>query len=219
VVLQPLARGTLRLLINAMDTFRPALRALLISLGGAALAWAWFAGEWPIRIFLLVLAALIAIGGLGMQHLGDKALPDHPERAVRLLGWRLITVAVLASVAAAAVIVVTVMLAADKATGQTKELLAALTTAITSFLTTMFSIDEKADERIGDFIRGRFEAHYDRDPGDPAKRKSNVRYFAPESPGERWVYSAACEDVSGWGKEARRKRAKGVAEALPTATA
>jgi hypothetical protein len=131
------------------------------------------------------------------------------------LEWWLLTPAMVAASAGAVVVVVTVALTVPEGTdGDTKEVVGALGTAITSFLTASFiswASDEK-DSRLGDHIRDVFQAHYKRaSSGAP---EPGVHYFVADSPGHRWAWGLDYGGISGWGRSARMKRAQGIAAEL-----
>lgn len=191
----------------------PAL-ALLVGLGGVGLAVLWFDDKW-----LLALAAVLAllVAGVASDALGRRSLPAHPVRARRLLeGWVLIPIA-LALVASAAVVVVTVELTLptsepSKPTNETKELVGAISTGITAFLTAGFIAwtEDDKDSSLADHIKDAFQAKYTR-PGTP---KAGAHEFVANSAGERWVFSDTYGGAEGWSGAARAKRAAGVAQEL-----
>lgn len=197
------------------DDILVALRVLVVGALGAGIAWCWFNDyEWA------ALAAPFAVALLGVviAAMGDGVLPDHPVWAVRLMPWRILAPAAVATVAAGAVIVTTVELTLPdepKPGAETKELVGALTTAVTAFLTAAFIAwagDEK-DSNLADWIRDRFQTHFTRRP-DSGPVAKGVHYFAPESRGELLVYSDPVEGIAGWGRTARAKRARAIAEEL-----
>jgi hypothetical protein len=123
--------------------------------------------------------------------------------------WRVLIPSALAAAASGAVIIVTVALTLPEKTSagtptptDLKETVAALSAAITAFLSAAF-IDwasDDGDSRIADWIRDTF---YDRYDG----------YFRPNSNGDLFVYSDFAK-ASGWAGPARLKRAKGIAQEL-----
>lgn len=190
------------------------LRALAVALGGVGLAWLWFHEHW----WLALLAGLAGcFVGWSLDWIGFQMLPKRPVAAGRLMEWWIVTPAVIAALASGAVAVVTVALAVpDSAKSDTKTLIGALTTGLTGFITTAFvswSGDDK-DSKLADHISSAFEKKYKREPGPDAQRSRHVHYFAADSDGERWVYSPEFKGVDGWGRPARIKRAKGIAEEL-----
>jgi hypothetical protein len=190
------------------------LRGLVVGLAGAGMAWLCFNGLWWAAV--LITAAGITIGWL-LDWLGATLLPKKPVAAVRVLEWWLVVPATIAAAAGAAVIIITVALAVpDSTPDDTKEIVAALSSGITAFITTAFiswAGDEK-DSSLGDHVRDVFQAKY-KPEVPPAERDASLAYFAPESRGLRLVYSEAFAGVEGWGRSARRKRAEELAKVLP----
>lgn len=163
-------------------------------------------------------AAGAALGaGLVAKAIGGALLPRKPRRAVDVLEWWALTPGAIAASAAAVVVILAVELTVPEGTaGSTKELVGALSTGLTTFITAAFMAwagDEK-DSTLGNEIRDIFFSKYTRppDPGQP--RSADIHYFQAESPGERWVHSFEYGGVEGWGREARRRRADGIAEEL-----
>jgi hypothetical protein len=191
------------------------VRALLIALAGVGLAWLWIHGAGPLVILppLLAFAAGWAVDWIGRMLL----LPDHPEWAVRFLEWWILLPASIAAAAGSLVVIAAISLAApDKAAESTKALLTSLAAGLTAFLTGSFiswAGDDK-DSSLADHMAGAFQAKYKRKSGPTVT--PGVRYFAPDSKGELWVYSNAFGGVEGWGRGARTARAAGIAEELRT---
>jgi hypothetical protein len=178
------------------------------------LAWLWFNDLWWA-------AALIAIGaslaGWLAKELGTALLPGRPRWAVDALEWWILTPGAIAAAAAAVVVIVTVELTVPEGTATTtKELVGALSTGLTAFVTAAFiswAGDEK-DSKLGSEIRKIFFTKYKRAPKAGEPRQAGVHYFATESAGERWVYSDKFGGIEGWGGDARRKRADEIAKEL-----
>lgn len=194
----------------------PAL-ALITALAAAALAWSWFNGSTTPAI---VIALSVLLIGSSSQAYGASRLPADPEAAVRWLNaWTLVVLAATAA-SAAVVIVVTVALASpDQASNETKELLSAVTTAVTTFLAGIALSHDKADETVGARIQKLFYAHYGRAPGEELQgRKYVVRgdkcLMPAGSDGENAVFSEGWHELQGWGRDARRDRASILAEYL-----
>jgi hypothetical protein len=215
--------GALRTLIKLSPLFAP-IRALAVALAGVALAALWFDGQWQVALLIAALACLV---GLAFDWLAKAVLPSRPVIAVYLMEWWILTPAMIAAVAAAAVIVVTVLLTVpDSESTETKKLIGALATGVTSFLSAAFVswFGDAKDSTLADHIRDAFRAKYKRrELGTPSK--PGVKYFEPGSPGERWVYSVEFRGVEGWGQSDRVIRARGIATELtsgnsdPTAVA
>lgn len=188
------------------------IRALAVALGGVALAALWFDGQWQLA---LLIAAVACVVGLAFDVLGKALLPNNPVIAVYLMEWWILTPAMIAAVAAAAVMVVTVLLTVpDSESTETKKLIGALATGVTSFLSAAFIswFGDAKDSTLADHIRDAFRAKYKRGPATPSE--PNVRYFKADSPGERWVYSVEFRGVEGWGQSDRVNRARGIATEL-----
>jgi hypothetical protein len=194
-----------------LSPLRVPLLALGIGLGGVGLAWLWF-NDKEIEASVAVLVAF----GLGflLDLAGKGRLPDHPVSALWLLeGYALVPIAI-ATAAAAAVVIVTVELTLpDTTPTETKELVGAASTGVTTFLTAGFisAAGDENDSTLADHIKDAFQGKYSR-PGGP----QGTHAFRPESPGEFWVFAEHYRGVSGWGQPARLKRAKGVATELRT---
>lgn len=192
---------------------RGPLLALVSSLIGAGLAWAWFA--YPDRHLIpLVTAGAVLVWALGQQAYGQRLLPAQPVKAVEAMGRMTPALVVLTAVAAAAGIVVTVTLAApDGASKETTELLAALTAAVTTFLTGAVLAQDKSDEAVAGLVRDRFYAAYGGvDPaqvGDKRYVEKDGKYLLPRnSDGWNAVYSEGWHGLVGWGSEIRKSRAE-----------
>jgi hypothetical protein len=190
-------------------------RAFVVAGVGVFLASLWFNSRFTLAIFL----AFGIIGlGLVLYLVGKAQLPGKPVWGLRLMEFFVLAPSMLAAVAAGAVIVIAVNLAAPKeASDQTKELLSAVATAITAFLTSSF-VDwtgDKDDSSVADRIKEVFHAKFKRfDPSQTSE--TGVKYFKAGSTGERWVYSNAFKGIEGWGGTARKKRAEGIALELQT---
>lgn len=170
----------------------------------------------------MLTAAAACAAGLIAKEIGTALLPDRPRQAVDALEWWILTPGAFAATAAAVVVIVAVETTVPKGTAtDTKELVGALSTGLTAFVTAAFIAwagDEK-DSTLGNEIREIFFAKYKREP-DPGKpRERGVQYFPAGSAGERWVYSSEFGGVEGWGRDARRKRAQGIAHELTNAGA
>jgi hypothetical protein len=180
-------------------------RAFLVAAVGAAIAWGWYDD----REWLSVIAPLVVVGGAyAVSEYGVRRVQEDPVLAVRLMPWRILVPGVIAAVAAGVAIIVTVELTipespegAPPTPTDYKEIVGALSTAITAFLSAAF-IDwtgDGEDSRVADWIETTFHEKY-----------KNV--FQSGSRGELLVYSSYV--IDGWAGPARRKRAKGIAEAL-----
>lgn len=199
--------------------FGAPLRAFVVALLGALVAWAWFQGGSPYKTAAIVGVVVLAGGGLISQWYGDKCLPEKPQRAVWWLNWIVLAQTALGAACAAAVIVFTVELAAPKdASVETQKLLAALTTGVTTFITAALVTRTNPDDDIGDYIKARFYAHY-RVVGD---KPSGVRAWwfpakdalGKQTEAELLVYSSGHRGLTTWGRDDRKRRAKLLAEEL-----
>jgi len=177
------------------------LRALIIGALGAAIAWGWYNDYWWLSV-----AAPLGVAAIGwiVSEAGVRGLPENPVNAIRLMPWRVLVPAVIAAAAAGAVIIATVELTLpDEPTPSTdvKEIVAALSGAITAFLGAAF-IDwagDGKDSRIADWISSTFYEKYE-------------GQFEAGSAAANYLYSPNV--VDGWGPAAREKRAKGIADAI-----
>lgn len=189
------------------------VRALAVALGGVGLAKLWFDGQ---LVAAVGLAAGMVIAGIALDWIGKRLLPNQPTMALRFLEWWILTPAAIAAVASAIVVVVTVTATlpeGSKLDQSTKTLIATLSTGLTAFVAAAFiswAADGK-DSKLADHIRSTFQSRYRRGSGTPP---AGVHFFAPELPGERWVYSDEYKGIEGWGSDARVKRAEGIAQAL-----
>jgi hypothetical protein len=185
------------------------LRALVVAALGAGAAWCWY-NDWRWLAIVAPIAVVLAGGAAGT--FGSALLPGHPLAAVRMMEWRLLVPAALATLASAVLIIATIELTLpDKPAPPTeaKQLVATLSSAITAFLTASFiswAGDDK-DSGLADWIRGRFQDAY-KQPRDPG---GSGHFFKAQSRGELLVYSDPIEGISGWGRTARRKRADAIA--------
>ncbi|GAA0585864.1 hypothetical protein HPO96_10750 [Kribbella sandramycini] len=182
-------------LTDALKGLAAPFRALVVAVLGAFWAWQWFTndGLWAI---LAALAALLL--GLTLDALGRRTSPANPHLSIALMEWWIVVPMVLAALAAATTIVITVELVApETATPETKETIGALATAITAFLASGF-IDWAADDtdsRTSDRIRDHFYAKY-------------ATTFQDNSPADLYVYSTTTP--TGWSRTTRRTRADGI---------
>lgn len=190
--------------------------ALLGSLAGAALAWAWFAGLELVAAGVSLVALAV---GLTLLEAGSMLLPDRPVWSVRLMNQSLLAYVVLLAVAAAVSIVVTVALVADtNASEETKKLLSAVTTAITTVLGAVVIAGDKPDAALGEAVQAKFYAKYGRDDEKrtPAGRlwfdTATRRHFPVGSDGIEALYGEGWHDITGWGASARLARAKAIQE-------
>lgn len=195
------------------DDLSVPFRALLVSLVGVGLAWLWFNDlGW-----LAVLASVaVLVAGRLLEGIGRYLLPDYPLWGLRFMELWVITPAMFAAVSAGAIVVLAVQLSVpDTASTAEKELMSSLAAGITGFLTAGFvswSGDQK-DSPVADRIKNNFQEKYKRGTAGQTGNKG-IKYFKADSPGERFVYSEEFRGTSGWGRSARLKRARGIADEL-----
>lgn len=212
-MLQSHAAALRTMIGELLGEFAAPVRALLVALVGALLAYLWYEDQ---RFWAIVIGIAACLVGVVLDGIGKSFLPQHPVAAVWLLeGW-VLTPAALAAIAGASVVLITVALTLpeDTPTSTTKTI-AALSTGLTGFITAVFiswAGDEK-NSKIADHIKRAFAAKYDRPPGEPASH-----HFRPGSDGEQWVYSDEVGGIEGWGHHARVTRAKGIAHELKAGT-
>lgn len=184
-------------LTDALSGLGTPLRALLVAVVGAWWAWLWFGGD---GVWAIVLAAGALLAGMAIDWLGRNAPLDRPHLAVSLMEWWIVIPMVLAGIAAATAIVVTVELVVpDTAPAETKETIGAIATAITAFLASGF-IDwaaDGSDSRVSDRIRDHFYERY-------------KTTFTDGSIADCYIYSASYAGADNWGRAGRRLRADGI---------
>jgi hypothetical protein len=192
------------------------LRALAVALLGVGLAWLWIHElAWVAVVSGLAGMAL----GLGLDALGRLVfLRKYPRLGLLFMeGW-VLTPGVAAAAAAGVTVLVAVAFALpDDTPTETKELVGALSTGLTTFLAAAFIswVGDEKDSRVADHVRNAFRSKYDcHQEGVPPN--PGVRYFKAESTGELLVYSD--QTVEGWGLEGRWKRAAGIANELENHT-
>jgi hypothetical protein len=191
--------GVLTALLDALKGLAAPIRAMLVALLGAWGASLWFSGtRWAVVVVAIgaVLVALLVDSG------GRHSPPNKPLGKIELMEWWVVVPMVLAASAAAVAIIVTVALTVpDGTAAATKETIGAVATAITAFLSAAF-VDRIGDEDnslVSDRIRDHFYEIY----------KST---FKVGSPAELYVYAGSYGGATGWGRAARRIRAKGIAD-------
>jgi len=208
-----------KLLGNVTMHLGTPLRALLVSMTGVLLAWAWFhdASWWvlPNVRWLIAPCLALALAGLGLEKVGIAVLPWYPRLALWLMESWIITPAVIAAITAAVAVIVAVNLSvSDTATKETKQLAGALSSGIVGFLTSAFISwsGDQNDSTVSNRIRTNFQTKgkFKRRSTGPAV-EAGVRYFKASSRGERLVFSEEFEGITGWGLSARWTRAERLA--------
>lgn len=195
------------------DLPRPFL-ALMVALGGVTLAWVWINEEnHSCAIGVIIVGMLL---GRGCEWTGILLLPKYPKQALYFMEFSVISPALVAAVASGAIVLISIALSPPEGVSvETKQVLTTLSAGISAFLTAGFLgwTGEKGDSKLANRIRGKFQEKYQRHIPQ-ATKILGVHYFKADSPGERWVYSGAYRGISGWGREARKKRAQGLADEL-----
>lgn len=186
-----------------MMRLEESLSVLAVTLLGIGLTWLGIAvGWWAILIALLVPVGL----GKGMFWLGKRRLTTAPEEAVRWMEWWVLVPGTVAALAQCIVIILGMRLKLDDAGGaEVRQLWAATIGAVSTFLVVTFvRAAEEADEAwAGKRIR---EAFF--------RAAERSWRFPKGSTGEMAIYSEGWKGLHGWGREARRRRAREVADAL-----
>jgi hypothetical protein len=206
--------------VNAAAFLTTPLLPALVAACGVGLARMYYAG---LGIMAALLAAIILLLCYGAVAAGKGSLPADPVAAVRLMSVWSIAQALLATAAAAAVIIVTIegstLGAQESASADalvSKELAASLTSAVTAFIAgAVVGVGKGADEELGERIKHEFHNAYGRAPVD-GDTNPDVHYFNPGSRGEQLVYSDL--PVTGWGRAARKERARRLKEELAAGT-
>jgi hypothetical protein len=189
--------------------------ALLGSLAGAFLTWLWFDEH---ELSAIVSVVVVLIVGLARLKVGAALLPGRPVGAVRYMNQTLIAYVVMLAVAAAAAIVVTVALIAQTDAGEeTKKLLSAVTTVLTTFLGAFVIAGDKSDSVLGEAIKKEFYEAYGRDDKGQAQGgrwfdSRNKRLFPIDSDGVNALYGEGWHDIAGWDSKARMECAKAIAQ-------
>lgn len=182
---------------DALKGLASPLRALLVSLVGAWWASLWFGGtRWA--VVLVALGAIVV--GLLFDLVGRSLPPEKPLLKISMMEWWVVIPMVLATVGAAAAIIVTVTLTTPDGTATaTKETIGAVATAITAFLAAGF-VDRAGDDddsRLSDRIKEHFYSEY-------------ATTFKTNSPADLYVFAGSYGNATGWGRSARRIRATGM---------
>jgi hypothetical protein len=181
--------------------------ALVVGLAGAWAAWTWFDNGDPLGFAVAIVVFLL---GLFLDRVGRNSLPGSPRLGAWLMeAWRLMPVSV-AVIAGALVVIIAVEWAipdppsgsgvaqvVGAATASTKEVVGAVTAAVTSFLTAAFIswTEDDPDKGVTEHIQSAF---YD----------SYKNQFEKSSRPWLLVFSDPVDDISGWGFDARHKRAE-----------
>lgn len=188
-----------------MNAFRlPILRAvpaLLVAVTGVALAWLAF--RVTVWIALLLVALPIAIGWAQFWR-GRRRLPANPVGAVKLMEWFVLVPGVVVAAVSGLLIGLGVFLEpAKEASLETKKLLAATSAALGGFLTAAFvkSAEDADAEWVGEIVKAELLKAYE-------------ERFDPGSDGAKALTSNVWRGLSGWGREARGRRAEEIGRVL-----
>lgn len=197
-----------------IKTVWKALIPLLTAVASAGLAWCLLQDPGVWISALAIALALVALFSTAFD-LGERSLPADPVRALQLMELHRASLWVTGAIGAALVIRVGLLFPADLK-GADKELIGALSTGAIAFVTAMFASvsDDKADAALADRIRSAFQARYLRPGMVPTPADLTVHRFEPGSRGERLIHASRFEDVAGWDRKSRVKRAAGVAAEL-----
>lgn len=198
---------------HVLREVEPALRVMLVALGGVGMAAWWFDGHEERSFF--VLAALVVLG-YAVELLGQTLLPRRPVAAVLLMEWWALVPMALAAAAAAAVIVVaveTTLPEEPKPSTQTKELVGALATALSTFLTSGFvsAVGDRDKSAVGDRVKTRLRRHF---APDSSATGPSTKPVPAGHPIEQLLYSDNFLGLSGWDRETRLARAREIAKRL-----
>jgi hypothetical protein len=183
---------------DALDGLAATIRALVVALAGAEGARLWLSGtRWQVAVGVGLGVIVVA---LLIDAAGRRWFLSKPLAKVRLMEWWTLVPMVMAAAAAAVSIIVTVSLTVPEGTPEaTKQTIGAVATAITSFLSSAFvdKIGGEDDSKLSDRIRDNFYTTYE-------------NTFKDGSQGEFYVFSGSYGGATGWGRAARRVRAKGL---------
>jgi hypothetical protein len=186
------------------------LRALLVALTGIQLALWWLHGTWILSAGLLVVVALL---GMVAEWCGDRLLPSRPVAAVLVMEWWVLVPMAVAAAASTGVILLGVKLAVPDSVKDTvvKQTATALVSGLTAFLTAAFvsAVGDRDKSAVGERIKKRMRAHYERPPGEGKKRVSKMKQGGAA---EQYLYSDFYAGLSGWDRETRISRARGIAD-------
>jgi len=170
----------------------------VVGLGVAALglgaAWAYFRDEfswlWLVAVLLVIAATLLVSASASML------LPDKPKEAVKTFGWRTLATVLLAGLGAGIVIAIAAQITSPKdAPAESAELVKALAAALAAAITaTLVKASESVDGPTASAAEAAFKKAYE----EEATNNSDLQDA---------VFLDATAGISGWGREARAKRA------------
>jgi hypothetical protein len=194
-----------------------AFPAFVIAVFGVALAIIWFSLGWTQAASIAVAIALFGwVIDYVARHL---VIMRHPSIAVWMMELWVLCPGAFAAIAAALLIVLNVHLKPETGsglTGEQKELLSAVLTALTALITASFI--KAADDADTNWIAPHVQkAFYNKFKpivvGEPQERFT--RYFRPNhSELERWVYRGTYGGAASWNFSDRHLRARGISRAM-----
>ncbi len=202
--------------MNLLGPVTTPLRSLAFALGGALLAWSWYNLNPVVPLAVVALAWLITIL---VQRWADGLITTDPKKALSLLEFRLVGIAIVSAGAAALVIVVTVWFTLDKAVADalatsTSKVIAAVSAALTSFVGGIALSAEKMDGNVGDVVmekfREKFSVNEEAGPGQ-------VRIDSSTPAGEladKALNSSTDFGWTDWSSKYRKKRVDAIAAYL-----
>lgn len=175
------------------------VRALLFTIGGAAIAWLW--SGVGVEVALGVVVALFLLT-FGVQKLGENLVATKPEFGMKLMETRVATIGILTAATGAVAIILTVELASESAAGYQKELLSVVSAALVAFITGVSVSPDKADAAVGKYIMNVFQSRYASEdfaqPGQVALKTG--------SDAQRAIMSSAAFGLTDWTLDNRRER-------------
>lgn len=184
-----------------LNTLAKPVRALVFSLGGAALAWLQFRMGWWTPVLLV---ALVVGVSLGLQAYGKSLVPTDPQRALDYLESRAIGIAAItAAFGAVGIVVAVVLTTPDSIADSTKEIVSTLSAAVVAFLTGVAISADEADDQVGEYVKEQFQAVYVRRSATATPKQVQL---VPYSTAHRAIHSSQDFGLTDWSKTNRRKR-------------
>jgi hypothetical protein len=187
-------------------------RALLIGVLGVLFAW-----KWLIRHdYTYVPALCLIFVTVGVCYvIGRALLPESPVAGLLFIEALNVLFISMAAVATALAVLIAIMIvpptAANKSVKTIVESLAAVVGGAVTSVCIAWAADEDASP-LANHVREIFQANYLRPNGGTPR--ADVKYFDPDSTGERWVHSPSFRGADGWNFRSRWRRARGVAAEL-----
>jgi hypothetical protein len=184
------------------DNLRKGLPAFIVAAGAIGLALVWLDVDEIIAIAAVlggIIVGTIAYLGGRVSLYGQH---PHPLSALKWFWWSMLLLGSLAAAAGAALILLGIEWAPqDDWSQQKKGVLAAVTAAVTTYLTAALikGADEADDGWVGAITKAEF-------------RRAFKDKFETSTEAEQAVYSES--RFSGWGRSARKERAEAIERAL-----